>query len=108
ALSLRLAPARCSARAPCLHAARPLCRDYEWAREVVRAHDFPGPVLFSPAHGLVEARDVVAWILEDRLPVRFQLQLHKQLWPPNRSEEHTSELQPRGHLVCRLPLVKQK
>ncbi len=37
-------------------------------------------VLFSPAWGQVEARDLAEWILEDRLPVRLQLQLHKLLW----------------------------
>ncbi len=60
--------------------------DYEWAREAVRRHDLAArcPVLFSPAHGLVEAADLVRWILDDRLPVRFQLQLHKFVWPPDR------------------------
>lgn len=59
-------------------------RDYEWARDVVRAHALTDrcTVLFSPAFGLVEAKDIVAWILEDGLKVRFQLQLHKFVWPP--------------------------
>lgn len=58
-------------------------RDYEWARDVVRKHglDARCPQLFSPAWGSVEPTELVAWILEDRLPVRFQLQLHKVLWP---------------------------
>jgi 7-carboxy-7-deazaguanine synthase len=33
-----------------------------------------------PAHGIQEPRELAEWILEDRLPVRFQVQLHKQLW----------------------------
>jgi 7-carboxy-7-deazaguanine synthase len=61
-------------------------RDYEWARDVTRARDLAArcaAVLFSPAWGLVEPRDLVAWILEDQLPVRFQLQVHKVIWPPD-------------------------
>lgn len=56
--------------------------DYEWAREVVHAHglDARCPVLFSPAQGNVEPAALAGWILEDGLPVRFQLQLHKLLW----------------------------
>jgi 7-carboxy-7-deazaguanine synthase len=37
-------------------------------------------VLFSPSHDQLEARELADWILEDRLPVRFQVQLHKYLW----------------------------
>ncbi|MFV5212438.1 7-carboxy-7-deazaguanine synthase QueE [Azonexus caeni] len=56
--------------------------DYEWAREVVHAHglDARCPVLLSPAQGSVEPAALAGWILEDGLPVRFQLQLHKLLW----------------------------
>ena len=59
--------------------------DYEWSREQLRAHDLAtrcGCVLFSPIFGRIEARDIVAWILADKLPVRFQLQMHKFVWPP--------------------------
>ncbi|MBX7257762.1 MAG: radical SAM protein [Candidatus Hydrogenedentes bacterium] len=59
--------------------------DYEWSRDVVRAHDLPSrckQVLFSPVFGSVDPKDIVEWILEDRLDVRFQLQLHKFIWPP--------------------------
>jgi 7-carboxy-7-deazaguanine synthase len=38
------------------------------------------PVLFSPAQGSLEPTQLAEWILEDGLPVRFQLQLHKLLW----------------------------
>jgi 7-carboxy-7-deazaguanine synthase len=60
-------------------------RDYEWARGVVREHrlDERCTVLFSPAWGKVVLADLAAWILEDRLPVRFQLQLHKVVWDPD-------------------------
>jgi 7-carboxy-7-deazaguanine synthase len=56
--------------------------DYEWARDVVRERQLDRlcPVLFSPAQGLIEARSLAEWILEDGLRVRFQLQLHKLLW----------------------------
>ncbi|WP_428826311.1 7-carboxy-7-deazaguanine synthase QueE [Azonexus sp. IMCC34842] len=56
--------------------------DYEWARQVLREHrlDQLCSVLLSPAQGLVEARALAEWILEDGLNVRFQMQLHKLLW----------------------------
>lgn len=61
-------------------------RDYEWSRETVRKHDLPSrcnAVLFSPVFGSIDPKDLVEWILEDKLDVRFQLQLHKFVWPPN-------------------------
>lgn len=56
--------------------------DYEWARDQLhqRALAERCPVLFSPAQGQLEPRQLAEWILEDGLPVRFQLQLHKLLW----------------------------
>lgn len=57
--------------------------DYEYARGVVREHALPGrtaAVLFSPVHGVLAAKDLAAWILEDRLDVRLQLQVHKYIW----------------------------
>lgn len=56
--------------------------DYEWARDVVAKHaiDARCMVLFSPVHGKVQPRALAEWIIQDRLPVRFQLQLHKLLW----------------------------
>ncbi len=60
--------------------------DYEWSRDVVRKFSLDqrcNAVLFSPVFGPVEPRQIVEWILEDQLPVRFQLQLHKFIWPPN-------------------------
>ncbi len=62
-------------------------QDYEFARRTIREHDLAsrcGTVLLSAAFRLVDPEDVVAWILDDRLPVRFQLQLHKVIWDPNR------------------------
>ena len=56
--------------------------DYEWARAVLEDKQLTKccPVLFSPAQGQIEAADLARWILEDGLPIRFQLQLHKLLW----------------------------
>lgn len=56
--------------------------DYEWSRNKVRelGLDRACSVLFSPSHEQLAARELADWILEDRLPVRFQLQLHKYLW----------------------------
>jgi 7-carboxy-7-deazaguanine synthase len=54
--------------------------DYEWARDVVAKHPVPCPVFFSPSHDELPAGTLADWILEDRLPVRLQVQLHKVLW----------------------------
>lgn len=58
-------------------------RDYDWARMQLDQRglaDRVGEVLFSPAWEQLPAAHLAQWILEDRLPVRFQLQLHKILW----------------------------
>jgi 7-carboxy-7-deazaguanine synthase len=58
--------------------------DFDWAVAQVRAHALTDrcPVLFSPAFGQVNSTDLAAWVLESRLPVRLQIQLHKVLWDP--------------------------
>ena len=59
--------------------------DYDWAREKMREHDLAGKVnavLLSPVFGKIAPSDMVSWILEDKLPVRFQLQMHKFIWEP--------------------------
>jgi 7-carboxy-7-deazaguanine synthase len=59
--------------------------DYEYARDVVATHgltDRVAAVLFSPVHGVQDPQALAAWILEDRLAVRLQLQLHKFIWSP--------------------------
>ncbi len=57
--------------------------DYEWAVRQVRdrALDRRSPVLFSPVHETLDPGEMARWVLEDRLPVRVQLQTHKILWP---------------------------
>ncbi len=56
--------------------------DYEWARDVLReeALDRRCPVLFAPVQGELAPEQLAEWILQDRLPVRMQVQLHKILW----------------------------
>ena len=57
--------------------------DYEWARDLVREKALAErcTVLFAPVHGQLEPGALARWMLEDALPVRLQVQLHKILWP---------------------------
>ncbi len=58
-------------------------QDYEWARFKVDEYALAqrvSDVLFSPSFGQQDGRELAEWILADKLPVRFQLQLHKLLW----------------------------
>ena len=57
--------------------------DYEFARDVAQRHELVGRVaaiLFSPVHGVLDAKELAAWILADKLDVRLQLQAHKFIW----------------------------
>lgn len=56
--------------------------DYDWAKELLTAQrlDRRCEVLFSPSAAQLPARELADWIVADRLPVRFQIQLHKYLW----------------------------
>lgn len=56
--------------------------DFEWSRNLVKQHSLHErcTVLFSPSYRQVEPRDLAQWILDERLPVRLQVQLHKYLW----------------------------
>ena len=57
--------------------------DYEWARFKLAEYQLEqrvGEVLFSPSFGQLKPADLANWIIEDNLPVRFQMQLHKYLW----------------------------
>lgn len=56
--------------------------DYDWALAMLREHDLPErcDVLFSPSYGQLPSRELAEWMLADRVPARFQLQLHKVLW----------------------------
>lgn len=61
-------------------------QDYDWSRGIVERYGLCGrcDVLFSPVHDSLEAGQLANWILRDRLPVRFQIQLHKVLWGDTR------------------------
>lgn len=56
--------------------------DYDWARRFLAEHQLEArcDVLLSPCHLELSARDLADWIVQDRLPVRMQVQLHKLLW----------------------------
>lgn len=57
--------------------------DYQWAKfklDELGLRERVGDILFSPSFGQVKPADLAGWILADRLNVRFQMQLHKQLW----------------------------
>jgi 7-carboxy-7-deazaguanine synthase len=59
--------------------------DYEWSREKVLRYNLASrchAVLFSPIFGRIDPREIVEWILADKLNVRFQLQMHKFIWRP--------------------------
>jgi 7-carboxy-7-deazaguanine synthase len=57
--------------------------DYEWARRTIaeRLRGFGGTVLLQPVTGELDAAALAGWIVEDRLDVRFTIQLHALLWP---------------------------
>lgn len=56
--------------------------DYQWARQIIQQYHLMDKcvVLFSPAHGTLNATQLADWILRDKLAVRMQVQLHKLLW----------------------------
>ncbi len=56
--------------------------DYVWAKNIIQEHQLLNrcEVLFSPSFDELDSRKLAEWVLEDSLPVRFQLQLHKLLW----------------------------
>ena len=56
--------------------------DYDWSRQVIHEYALAArcEILFSPSYSQLEPRQLAEWIIEDNLPVRFQLQLHKILW----------------------------
>ena len=58
--------------------------DWEWAEATIREHDLTGRfhVLVSATFGSIASAELVDWVLESQLNVRFQLQLHKYVWDP--------------------------
>ena len=60
--------------------------DYEWAKEKVKKYEFDQKhiVLFSSVFGKIDHKELVDWILKDKLKVRYQLQMHKYIWDPDK------------------------
>jgi 7-carboxy-7-deazaguanine synthase len=59
--------------------------DYLYAKDICDQHKLfqrVKHILVSPVHGVLDPKDLVSWILEDHLPVRLNLQLHKYIWDP--------------------------
>lgn len=56
--------------------------DYDWAKEKLHQHllNERCEVLFSPIHGQLQPAELAEWVVEDNLPVRMQIQMHKYLW----------------------------
>jgi 7-carboxy-7-deazaguanine synthase len=60
--------------------------DYEWMRAAIGERSLASRtphLLASTVFGKLAAKDLVAWVLEDKLPVRVQLQMHKYIWSPD-------------------------
>jgi 7-carboxy-7-deazaguanine synthase len=59
--------------------------DYRWAVEMIRGRELASrtEVLLSPVHGRLDPKELVAWMLRDRVPARLNLQLHKYIWDPD-------------------------
>jgi 7-carboxy-7-deazaguanine synthase len=59
--------------------------DYEWARDLIRTHELAArcTVLVSCVFGKLDPKDLVEWLLADKLPVRMQIQMHKVIWAPD-------------------------
>ena len=57
-------------------------QDYDWSRDLIKKYKIneTASILFSPVYDKLELKEMVKWILEDRLPVRLQTQLHKIIW----------------------------
>ncbi len=59
--------------------------DYDWAKDFIKKHDLQKYIiLFSPVLEKLESQKLAKWIIEDKLPVRMQLQLHKIIWGKDR------------------------
>jgi 7-carboxy-7-deazaguanine synthase len=59
--------------------------DYEYARDVIRRYSLDeraAAIHVSPVHGILDPKTLSEWLLQDRLPARVQLQLHKYIWLP--------------------------
>lgn len=62
-------------------------KDYNWSKEIVEKYqlDKKVKILFSSVFDKIEHKELVNWILEDNLNVRYQLQMHKYIWDPEQT-----------------------
>lgn len=58
--------------------------DFDWAKETINAYYKKGIISFSPMFGKIEPSIIAKWILDDKLDVRFQIQIHKYIWDPSK------------------------
>ena len=60
--------------------------DFEWSKEIIKKHDLVSKcnIIFAPVFGKLDNLILAEWILNDNLEVRFQTQLHKYIWEPDR------------------------
>ena len=60
-------------------------QDFEWARDKINEFQLSTicTILFSPTFGKIDPKKIVEWILDENLPVRFQIQMHKTIWKPH-------------------------
>ena len=60
--------------------------DYEWTKQKIEEYKLNQicNILMSPVYGEIEPKEIVKWILKDNLKVRFQIQMHKEIWPADK------------------------
>jgi 7-carboxy-7-deazaguanine synthase len=60
--------------------------DFEWALEILKQHEMQGRahILFSPVSDRLDSQELAEWILQEKLNVRLQLQIHRYIWPDRR------------------------
>ena len=60
--------------------------DYIWSKKIIKKHklDTICSILISPVYNKIDSKKIVEWILKDNINVRFQMQMHKQIWEPDK------------------------
>ena len=58
--------------------------DYQWAKQIINNYYRRGIIIFSSVFDRIPPKDIISWILEDGLDVKFQLQIHKFIWNPEK------------------------
>ena len=56
--------------------------DYEWTKNIIKKYDLENKchLLISPVYDKIDNEKIINWILKDNLKIRFQIQLHKEIW----------------------------